>query len=108
MESRGHSFQRSSRARVAREYSTAGRHSRPRMPSTSGYMVAASATAGALFFLLWWMLQGEENPWVPAGLAASVVMLVAVAAREVVIRRAWTRHILEQDKFGRSDYRSDR
>jgi hypothetical protein len=60
-------------------------------------MVAASATAGALFFLLWWMLQGEENPWVPAGLAASVVMLVAVAAREAVVRRAWTRYMLEHD-----------
>lgn len=63
-------------------------------------MVAAAATAAALFFILWWMLQssGDENPWVPAGLAASVVMLVAVSAREVVMRRAWTRYVLEQDK----------
>lgn len=85
---------------------SSGRHSRPRIPSTSGYMVAASATAGALFFLLWWMLQGEENPWVPAGLAASVVMLVAVAAREAVVRRAWTRYMLEHD--GGSAPRSSR
>src|SRR5688572_33211077 len=71
---------------------------RPRMPSTSGYLVAASATAAALFFVLWWMLLsgGDEAPWVPAGLAASVVMLVAVAAREVVMRRAWSRHLLDQ------------
>jgi hypothetical protein len=41
---------------------------------------------------------GDDAPWVPAGLAASVVMLVAVAAREVVMRRAWTRYILEQDR----------
>jgi tetratricopeptide (TPR) repeat protein len=60
-------------------------------------MVAASAAAGALFFVLWWMLQGDENPWVPAGLAASVVMLVAASAREVVMRRAWTRYILEEN-----------
>jgi hypothetical protein len=68
------------------------------MPSTSGYMAAAGAAAAALFFVLWWMLHnsGDEAPWVPAGLAASVVMLVAAAAREVVMRRAWTRYILEQ------------
>jgi hypothetical protein len=75
--------------------------SRPRMPSTSGYMAAAGATAAALFFVLWWMLHNsgdQEAAWVPAGLAASVVMLVAVAAREVVMRRAWTRYLLEQGK----------
>jgi heme exporter protein D len=76
--------------------------SRPRMTSTSGYMAAAGATAAALFFALWWMLHtsGDEAPWVPAGLAASVVMLVALAAREVVVRRAYTRYILEQDRRG--------
>ena len=101
MESRGHNFHRPSSARESREFSAARRHSTARMPSTSGYMVAASATAGALFFLLWWMLQGEESPWIPAGLAASVVMLVAVAARAAVIRRAWTRYTLEHDGFER-------
>ena len=50
-------------------------------------MTAAAATAAALFFILWWMLQGEESPWVPAGLAASVVMLVAAFARVLVARR---------------------
>jgi tetratricopeptide (TPR) repeat protein len=70
------------------------------MPSTSGYMVAAGATAATLFFLLWWMLHdsGDEAPWVPAGLASSVVMLIAVAAREVIMRRAWTRYLLEHEK----------
>lgn len=76
------------------------RASRPGMPSTAGYMAAASVAAAILFFALWWMLHGngDEAPWVPAGLAASVVMLVAAAAREVVMRRAWTRYILESDK----------
>jgi tetratricopeptide (TPR) repeat protein len=60
-------------------------------------MVAAAAASATLFFVLWWMLQGEENPWVPAGLAASVVMLVAASAREVVMRRALTRYLLEDD-----------
>ena len=68
------------------------------MPSSAGYMIAAIAAALALFFALWWMLVsgGDEAPWVPAGLAASVVLLVALSAREVVMRRAWTRYLLEQ------------
>lgn len=60
-------------------------------------MVASAATAASLFFVLWWMLQGEDHPWVPAGLAASVVMLVAASAREVIMRRAWTRYVLEEN-----------
>jgi tetratricopeptide (TPR) repeat protein len=55
-------------------------------------MTAAAAAAAALFFVLWWMLQGEESPWVPAGLAASVVMLVAAFARLLVARRVRTRY----------------
>jgi len=50
-------------------------------------MIAAAAAAATLFFVLWWMLQAEESPWVPAGLAASVVMLVAAFARLLVARR---------------------
>jgi hypothetical protein len=59
-------------------------------------MVAIIAAAG-LFILLWWMAVrgGDEAPWLPAGLAASVVLLVALSAREVVMRRAWTRYLLE-------------
>lgn len=60
-------------------------------------MVASAAAAASLFFVLWWMLQGEDHPWVPAGLAASVVMLVAASAREVIMRRAWTRYVLEEN-----------
>ncbi|HJZ83116.1 MAG TPA: hypothetical protein VKD91_22300 [Pyrinomonadaceae bacterium] len=55
-------------------------------------MTAAAAAAAALFFVLWWMLQGEESPWVPAGLAASVVMLVAAFAGLLVARRVRSRH----------------
>jgi heme exporter protein D len=76
------------------------RAARSRMPSTMGYMAAAGLTAAALFFVLLGMLHstGEDAAWVPAGLAASVVMMVAIAAREVVMRRAWTRYILDQDQ----------
>src|ERR1043166_6625952 len=55
-------------------------------------MIAAAAAAAALFFVLWWMLQAEESPWVPAGLAASVVMLVAAVARLLVIHRLQNQH----------------
>jgi hypothetical protein len=75
------------------------------MPSSAGYLIAAVITAGSLFVVLWWMLVsgGDEAPWLPAGLAASVVLLVALSAREVVMRRAWTRYLLEngiQQKHG--------
>ena len=69
------------------------------MPSSAGYLLGAFVAAIALFFALWWMLVsgGDEAPWIPAGLAASVVLLVALSAREVVMRRAWTRYLLDQN-----------
>jgi hypothetical protein len=71
---------------------------RARMPSSVGYLLAAFVAAIALFFGLWMTLVsgGDEAPWIPAGLAASVVLLVALSAREVVMRRAWTRYLLDQ------------
>jgi tetratricopeptide (TPR) repeat protein len=67
------------------------------MPSSIGYLVSAIVIAVGLFFGLWWILVsgGDEAPWLPAGLASSVVLLVALSAREVVMRRAWTRYLLE-------------
>src|SRR6185312_16885251 len=67
------------------------------MPSSVGYLLGAFVAALALFFGLWWMLisGGDEAPWIPAGLAASVVLLVALSAREVVMRRAWNRYLLD-------------
>ena len=68
------------------------------MPSSAGYLLGAFVAAIALFIGLWWMLisGGDEAPWIPAGLAASVVLLVVLSAREVVMRRAWTRYLLDQ------------
>jgi tetratricopeptide (TPR) repeat protein len=62
-------------------------------------MVVAAAAAAALFFVLWYMLESEDNPspWVPAGLAAAVVMLVAASARGLLMRRAWSH--AEQSKL---------
>jgi hypothetical protein len=71
-----------------------------RSPSSLSYVVATSIMALALFLGLWWLLVtgGDEAPWVLAGLVASVVLLVAFSAREVVMRRARTRHLLEHDR----------
>src|SRR5687767_12463724 len=68
------------------------------MPSSAGYLLGAFVAAVALFLALWWMLisGGDDAPWIPAGLAASVVLFVVVSAREVVMRRAWTRYLLDQ------------
>jgi hypothetical protein len=67
------------------------------MPSSIGYFITAIIISVGLFFGLWWILVsgGDEAPWLPAGLAASVVLLVALSAKEVVMRRKWTRYLLE-------------
>ena len=87
---------------------------RGRMPSSTGYLVGAIVLSVGLFFGLWWILVsgGDEAPWLPAGLAASVVLVVALSAREVVMRRAWTRYLLEngirQNSPSRSSHQSSR
>jgi len=60
-------------------------------------MIVVIVAAVGLGLALWWLLanNGEEAPWLPAGLAVSVVLLVALSAREVVMRRAWTKYLLE-------------
>ncbi len=90
-------FSRSQRSSTRSADDLRRSHSRSRMPSSTGYMVVAIAIALSLFFVLWWMLVsgGDEAPWLPAGLAASVVLLVALSAREVVMRRKWTKYLLE-------------
>lgn len=67
------------------------------MPSSAGYLVGAIIAAVLLFLLLWWMLVsvGDEAPWLPAGLITVVFLLIALSAREVLMRRAWTRYLLE-------------
>ena len=90
-------FPRSPRSHSRASADLHTRAPRGRMPSSTGYLVGAIVLAVGLFFGLWWILVsgGDEAPWLPAGLAASVVLLVALSAREVVMRRAWTRYLLE-------------
>ncbi|HEV2881707.1 MAG TPA: hypothetical protein VGX24_10555 [Pyrinomonadaceae bacterium] len=70
---------------------------RPRRPSSAGFTLLAVVVSLVVFFGLWWLLavSGDEAPLLPAGLVASVVLLVAIAAREVVMRRAWARYTHE-------------
>jgi hypothetical protein len=72
---------------------------RARMPSTAGYMLVSGGISVAVFIALWSLLRAgdDEAPWLPAGLAAGIVMLIAAAAREVVMRRAWARYTREQE-----------
>ena len=89
-------FSRTSRSR-SRFDGDVHSQSRSRVPSSAGYMLAAIIVAAGLGLILWWMLAsgGDEAPWLSAGLAFSLVLLVALSAREVVMRRAWTRYLLE-------------
>ena len=73
-------------------------------------MIAAIIVAAFLGLLLWWLLAngGDDAPWLPAGLVVSVILLVALSAREVVMRRAWTKYLLEngiQEKSLRGESR---
>ena len=86
------------RSRSTRSRGTAGdfgsRRSTRARPSSVGYLILGVVVATAVFFVVWWV---DEAAWVPAGLAALVVLLIFFSAREVVMRRAWTRYLLEQD-----------
>lgn len=91
--SAGQAFPRSTRPRSSAGESAQRRSARSR-PSSAGYLVLAVTIAIALFFTVWWI---DDAAWVPAGLAALVVLLIFFSAREVVMRRRWTRYLLEQD-----------
>ncbi len=71
---------------------------RPFWLPASNYYVLSVAIAAAFFFIVWGILHdtGEETPWVTAGIAACVVLCVAVVLREAVFRRARARFIRDQ------------
>jgi tetratricopeptide (TPR) repeat protein len=68
-------------------------------------LIVALTIAIGLFFGVWWM---DDATWVPAGLAALVVLLIFFSAREVVMRRAWTRYLLDQDSREHASKESSR
>ena len=68
----------------ARAHAGGGRRRpHPRMPSTAGYMFVAGTLSLILFWFIWVLLRSEsdEAPWLPAGLAAGFVILIAAFAR---------------------------
>ncbi len=73
-------------------------NSRPFWLPASGFYILAAAAAIAFFFFLWWILHegGEEVPYIPAGIGASIVLGSAVFLREVVLRRARQRYLKTQ------------
>lgn len=73
------------------------------LPAISYYVLAASV-AGAAFFVIWgiFLEGGEEAPWVTAGIAASVLLGVAVVIREVVLRNARNRLLHNKRQLDRN------
>jgi tetratricopeptide (TPR) repeat protein len=102
-DSASQAFPRNPRPHVRTASSEAARRksARARMPSSAGYLIVVVTIAIVLFFALWWasVSGGDEAPWVMAGLVASAFLLIAFSAREVLMRRAWTRYLLEQDQL---------
>lgn len=69
------------------------------LPASNYYVLAAGISAG-FFFLVWGFLNdGEETPWVTAGVSASLLLCGAVILREVILRRSRNRILLQQRNF---------
>lgn len=70
--------------------------------SASNYYVLASAVSLAVFFLVMGLLrEGRDEPYVPAGVAASAVLVAAVITRRAILKRIHVRvnaaRLLEQN-----------
>lgn len=61
--------------------------------SAANFYVLAAAVAIAAFFLALWLLHdgSGEQPWMPAGIAASAVLVGAVILRRAILRKAQSR-----------------
>jgi len=70
------------------------------LPASSYYVLTAAVTI-ALFFIFWGILNDEveEAPWIPSGIIASVVLVIAVFLREVVLRKARLRYLQTQKQL---------
>lgn len=79
----------------------AQKYRRPFWVPASGYYALTAAVVIAFFFLAWGFLHdgGDEMPWIPAGIGASLVLGGAVFLREVILRKARNRFILIQKRL---------
>jgi tetratricopeptide (TPR) repeat protein len=60
----------------------------------------AVAISAAIFFLVWGILhEGEEMPWIPAGILASISIATAVVVREFFLRRARNQFLRAQKRL---------
>jgi hypothetical protein len=86
-----------SASRGARPRSRGRVGERPRVLSASAYLLTTALVASVTMLGVWWVLfvGGYEEPWLPAGVAAGGVLVAAVAARELLVRRAWSRYTRE-------------
>lgn len=76
------------------------KYRRPFWLPASNYYILAAAVAIAFFFLVWGILHdGDEAPWVPAGIGGSAILIGAVLLREIVLRKARNRYLLVQKKL---------
>jgi len=77
------------------------KYRRPFWLPAASYYVLTTAVAIALFFIFWTILndEGEEAPWIPSGIIASVVLVIAVFLREVILRKARIRYLQTQKQL---------
>jgi hypothetical protein len=77
---------------------------RPFWLPASNYYILSVAFTIALFFLIWGILQdsGEPTPFIPAGVAAAVILAAAVLLREVILRNARARYLNTQRQLERN------
>ncbi|HEY0049976.1 MAG TPA: hypothetical protein VGB68_11850 [Pyrinomonadaceae bacterium] len=73
---------------------------RPFWLPAPAYYILAAAISAAVFFLVWGILhEGEEMPWIPAGILASFSIATAVVVREFFLRRARNQFLRAQKRL---------
>lgn len=73
---------------------------RPFWLPAPAYYVLTAAIAAAIFFLVWGILhEGEEMPWIPAGILACMTIATAVVLREFILRRRRNQFLLAQKRL---------
>ena len=74
---------------------------RPFWLPASNYYVLSAAVAIAFFFLVWGILhdEGDETPWITSGVGASIILAGAAILREIILRRARSRHYQQERRL---------
>lgn len=73
---------------------------RPFWLPAPAYYILATAISIAIFFLVWGILhEGEDMPWIAAGIVASISIAAAVVLREFFLRRARNQFLHAQKRL---------